>query len=439
MNDEGQHGADGLNRTQPVSLAAASAEPHGVRFGFHPSSFILLLLGLGVASAEDYRTLAVPVDGEPFPAQLAAVDERWQMTFATPVARRVLPAASLVSWGRCVDAARGPLVVLADGSLLAAEVHGADREGFSADSSLFGALRLPRMLVAGVLLHPPADRARRDSLIDRVLSSVTGATDGRGLTGGDADRALLVNGDEVAGTIERIAEGKIRLQSTVGPLELEIRRVGAILCRAALVPRGEVARAPEALGATAGFRDGTRLYAASLVIVENSLRVTLPGGIAWNTSPKELAFLQPRGGQVVYLSDVKPESYRHVPFLGLSWPYHVDRNVAGGMLRGGGMLCLKGLGMHSASRLSYALAEPYRRFQAELVVDDQTNGGGSVGFRVFVDGQVRHASPIVRGGQPPVPVSVDIAGAKRIDLVVDFADRADELDHADWLNARLLR
>jgi hypothetical protein len=91
-------------------------------------------------------------------------------------------------------------------------------------------------------------------------------------------------------------------------------------------------------------------------------------------------------------------------------------------------LCLKGLGMHSASRLTYALTRPYGRFQAEPAIDDQT-GGGSVGFRVFVDGQVGYASPIVRGGQPPVPVSVDIAGAKRIDLVVDFADRADELDH----------
>jgi hypothetical protein len=426
----------------PLRSKSAAVKPHAACLDFrsssvivHPLSFILLLLCTGVALAEDHRPLAVPVDGEPFSAQLAAVDERWQVTFQTPGAPRVLPAASLVSWGRCVDAARGPLVVLADGSLLAAEVRNADREQVSADSRLFGALRLPRSFVAGVLFHPPADR---DSLIDRVLSSATGATSGRDSAGGDADRALLVNGDEVAGTIERIAEGKIRLQSTVGPLELETRRVRAILCRAALAPRGEASRVPEALSATAGFRDGTRLHAVSLVVAENSLRVTLPGGIVWSTSPKELAFLQPRGGQAVYLSDVKPESYRHVPFLSLNWPYRADRNVAGGMLRGGGTLYLKGLGMHSASRLSYALTEPYRRFQAELAVDDRA-GGGSVGFRVFVDGQVRYTSPIVRGGQPPVPVSIDIAGAKRIDLVVDFADRADELDHADWLNARLVR
>jgi len=68
------------------------------------------------------------------------------------------------------------------------------------------------------------------------------------------------------------------------------------------------------------------------------------------------------------------------------------------------------------------------------------NAGGRWGHAARPrGGQVRYASPIVRGGQPPVPGSVDIAGAKRIDLVVDFANRTDELDHADWLNARLVR
>jgi hypothetical protein len=62
-----------------------------------------------------------------------------------------------------------------------------------------------------------------------------------------------------------------------------------------------------------------------------------------------------------------------------------------------------------------------------------------VRFRVFVDGQPKYASPILRGGDRPVPISVDVTSAKRLDLVVDFADRADELDHADWLDARLVK
>ena len=33
---------------------------------------------------------------------------------------------------------------------------------------------------------------------------------------------------------------------------------------------------------------------------------------------------------------------------------------------------------------------------------------------------------------------VDVSGVKRLRLVVDFADRGDELDYADWLEARLV-
>jgi hypothetical protein len=442
-------GGGAMNSTWSARRTSDTANRHGVRFGFHPSSFIRhpssfifhllsFILFLGVASAKGDSLMAVPVDGEPFAAQLAAVDYRWQITFQAPEARRTISAASLVSWGRCVEADRGPVVVMADGGLMVADVRHVDRENLSAESRLFGPVKLPRSGVAGVIFHLPADRDGRDRIVDRILSAATGATDGRGLMAGDADRLLLVNGDEVAGTIERLADGKVRLQGNVGPLELETSRATAVVFRASAA-LGEGPRGTEFLGARIGFRDGTRLRVSSLVVGENSLRATLPGGMALNAAPKELVFLQPFGGQVVYLSDLKPEGYRHVPFLSLAWPYRTDRNVAGGMLRGGGAVCLKGLGMHSASRLSYVLSGPFRRFQADLAVDDRTNGGGSVGFRVFVDGQVRYTSPIVRGGQAPVPVSVDLVGAKRIDLVVDYADRADEQDHANWLNARLVR
>jgi hypothetical protein len=81
----------------------------------------------------------------------------------------------------------------------------------------------------------------------------------------------------------------------------------------------------------------------------------------------------------------------------------------------------------------------FRRFQSLIGIDDSTAGRGSVIFRVLVDGQERFASPILRGGDAPLPVSVDLRGAKKLELLVDYADRADVLDHADWLDARLTR
>ena len=48
-------------------------------------------------------------------------------------------------------------------------------------------------------------------------------------------------------------------------------------------------------------------------------------------------------------------------------------------------------------------------------------------------------SGTVRGGESPRPVSVDVTGAQGLTLTVDFADRGDELDRANWLDARLVK
>jgi hypothetical protein len=160
-------------------------------------------------------------------------------------------------------------------------------------------------------------------------------------------------------------------------------------------------------------------------------------GQTLKTPPKNLVFLQPLSGRAMYLTQLKPVEYRHVPYLSIAWPYGTDRNVQGGFLRVGGRLYLKGIGLHSAARLSYELPPGVKRFQAEAAIDDAA-AEGSVRFRVFLDGKEKFASPTVRGGMAPVPIDVELSGGKRLDLVVDFADRADVQDHADWLEARLI-
>ena len=390
-----------------------------------PTAHCLLptLLLIAVISAQGEPPQAVPVEGEPFAAELATIDPQWQVAFGRGAERRVLPAAELVQWGSCAEARRGPLVVLADGGLLVAEVFEADNERLSADSDLFGLVEFPLELLAGVVFRLPADRHARDLLLDRVASAT-----------GDSDQVILANGDEVAGRVQAVRGEVIKLETAVGPVDVEIHRTHALVFDPALLLRRE----QQGLRAIAGFSDGSRLVTDRLVVGEESLEIDVADGLRWSTSPKELVCLQPLGGRVTYLSDLKAAGYRHVPFLELDWPYRTDRNVSGGLLRSGGRLYLKGLGVHSAARLTYLLDQPYRRFQAELAIDDGTSGRGSVRFRVFVDGSQEYASETIRGGSPPVPVAVELAGAKRLDLVVDFADRADEQDHANWLGARLV-
>jgi hypothetical protein len=149
------------------------------------------------------------------------------------------------------------------------------------------------------------------------------------------------------------------------------------------------------------------------------------------------------------LSDLEPASYRHVPYLDIDWPYQRDRNLLGGLLSVQGKLYFKGLALHSASRLTYRLDGTYRRCEASIALDDsaQASGvvhrGGSVQFAVYLlrDGswQEEFRSRTIRGGDEPQRVSVGLTDAAAMTLTVDYADRGDELDHADWLDARLVK
>jgi hypothetical protein len=188
-----------------------------------------------------------------------------------------------------------------------------------------------------------------------------------------------------------------------------------------------------------GLSDGGRVLAQKLVVRDSEAELTVIAGQPWKTASKELVFVAPLGGRTVYLSDLKPAEYRHVPYLDLPWPYRTDRNVTGSLLRCNQRIYLKGLGVHSAARLTYLLDGSYKRFQADLGIDDSAGGRGSVGFRLFADGKPKFASGPIRGGAAPAPVSLDLTGVKRLDLVVDYGEQGDLLDHADWLNARVVK
>lgn len=384
--------------------------------------FTMFIAASLAASAAADAPLAVLAEGESFPAELASVSDDWKLTFSTDGHERVVPAAELVRWGHCREAPGQPAVVLADGGLLIASVASADARELQADSYTFGKVAIPRQEVAGIVLQPPAELLARDLLLDRIVRRA-----------GNTDLLVLVNRDEVAGTMQSLSADAIEWTTDIGPIRVEPQRVAAILFRSPAVR----AAPAEPLRVWTGFSDGSRLVARRLVRSASRVEVTAAADAPWTALPEDLVFLQAVGGRAVYLSDL-PALYRHVPYLDLDWPYHTDRNVLGGQLRAGGDLYLKGLGVHAASRLSYALEGKFRRLEASLAVDDISEGGGSVRFRVFVDGKEQFTSPTVRGGEPPAAMSVPVEGASRVDLIVDFADRGAVLDRADWLDARLV-
>ncbi len=375
--------------------------------------------------------LCLPVEGAPFRAELKAAELEpvWKLQFIGAEDQHELPVADLVAWGGFVEPVSGVQIVLVGGGLIVADNVSSEDDRLHAVSPVFGKLSLPMTAVAGIIFRPPLDRARADALHARVLAPP-----------GETDRALLDNGDELAGTVASLGGTTLSFQAEVGKLDLGVDKLAAVIFNPILLDKPQLA----GLRMLVGFRDGSRVTAISLVADVGGARIKLAGGVELSAPVDAIVALQPLGGRVVYLSDLKPVSYRHIPYLELSWPYAADRSVLASRLRAEDRLYLKGLGMHSPSRITFDLDGPYRRFDAEAALDAETGPRGSVVFRVFTDDgsgqwQEKSTSDTIRGSQPPVPITVDLTGAKRISLLVDYADRGDEQDHADWLNARLVR
>ncbi|MBM3497735.1 MAG: hypothetical protein FJX74_03605 [Armatimonadetes bacterium] len=98
----------------------------------------------------------------------------------------------------------------------------------------------------------------------------------------------------------------------------------------------------------------------------------------------------------------------------------------------------RGLGTHARSHIRVYSPEPLARFAAWVGVDhnERTHGGaGSVVFRVAAGEAEVYRSRLLRGGEAPERVEVDLGGAHVVNLLVDDGGDGPPCDHADWAEA----
>lgn len=401
----------------------------------------------------------------PLPARLVGIDREANVSLAIGGKVRVVPARELAYWGRYRDTSAGPQVLLVDGTLIRADVLKIDGESLVVGDAtglgrgLWEDSTLPRSSVRAILFQPPAGAADRD----RLLAQLAEPRDAAAPQG--KDRLWLVGGESIEGTLaaaplagsfltEDVPPGQevFRWQSPAAakPLEVPAAKVLA-WSRSATEFRPQSAMTPLWIGC----REGSLLLVDAVQARGDKLEFELAAGGSLVTTLRgredpeqtfwdEVTLVQPRGsGNLVWLSDESSLGYKHIPFMSLARPFAKDKSVTGGRLRSGDGVYLKGLGMHTTSRLAYDVAG-YRSFAAELALNESAGFGGSVIFRVLLqdpDGSWRagYVSDPIRGGEAPLPIAVELKSAARIALIVEFADRGDVLDHANWLNARLVK
>ena len=291
---------------------------------------------------------AVPVSGAPFQAQLQSLSADGMATWKPEQEEpRKLPLADLCWWGNFAEAPPQPQIVLVDGSLIVADVVSLDKQQLTIDWSLVGELKLPLEWVGGILLAPPIDRQQADRLRFQILSndsrnpeikaSATGQPD-TSEARSDSDRLVLFNGDELSGEIVTMSDSAVKIRTAAGETSIAKEKIAAIALDPSLAAKQDAKRQR----VWVGFKDGSRLAASALTVDAGQVKLATTALAKLAVPAAKVVAIQPLDGRAIYLSDLKPASYQHIPFLDLKWPYRNDRNVLGSQLRAGGRLYPKG-------------------------------------------------------------------------------------------------
>ncbi|WP_372369927.1 NPCBM/NEW2 domain-containing protein [Candidatus Uabimicrobium sp. HlEnr_7] len=167
----------------------------------------------------------------------------------------------------------------------------------------------------------------------------------------------------------------------------------------------------------------------------------------------KIRFLFFKNGGFVYLSDLdsKKIKNKYTPYFPNTIIKDIvkrDQSYSGKPLQIRGQRFFKGLGVISKTEISVNLDRKFKKFRCYVGIDDeiaerykkQSNFlGGSVVFRILLDGKVAYESDIVYHFSAIVPIDISIKNKSVMTLVVDFGDNAHVNDYANWGDAILVR
>ena len=169
---------------------------------------------------------------------------------------------------------------------------------------------------------------------------------------------------------------------------------------------------------------------------------TLQMDTRWNQKlewPRsQLARISIKNGRLQSLVGVTPSHAEQVGYLDLVRPYQTNKSFTGSPLEIGDNKYSEGLCTHSRTVLDYDLGGNSSKFRSDVGLQKGDGDQGHVIVRVRVDGVAKFEEAIA-GGQPAKVVSVDLTGAKTLQLEVDFGDGFDVADHLVWGTPVLIR
>ena len=186
-------------------------------------------------------------------------------------------------------------------------------------------------------------------------------------------------------------------------------------------------------------------WSVRTLTLSDKFQWTTPSGVNVSQAADKIAQIDFSGGKIVFLSDLKPESVRWTPFFGTGkslgaverfYAPRYDRNFESGPLQLSGVQYKKGLAVHCRTEMVYRLPDRFSRFLATAGIDDAVRPGGKARLIVRGDDNVLLDS-VITGTDLPKSIDLDLAGVRRLTIIVDFSDTLNAGDYLLLCNARL--
>lgn len=196
---------------------------------------------------------------------------------------------------------------------------------------------------------------------------------------------------------------------------------------------------------------GSQWALKSLELSGETLAVVTSAGVSAPLPLKDIAKIDFSVGNIAHLADLEPDTGDGEPVVSLQPEamsarfgriFKVSRLPPLGAdgFRIGGKRYDDGLSLHSPATLVYRVPEGFRKLHAVAGVDDSIVAPGHFVLQILGDGKelFRHEFSGT-GERGPVPIDLDLAGVRRVSIVVDPADGQDIGDQLNLCEARLTK
>ena len=299
-------------------------------------------------------------------------------------------------------------------------------DGYVSWKSTVGEYRVSVGAVRAIVFKP----FELSDLVTRVIEQPSDESDQVVAEGSSGQQA-------VSGLLEAITDDRVDFNFRGTSRSIPLDRVVAVV----MVDLQQ--RLPEGPRVNVKLSDGSAVGGVVQGLENGVLKLALVGGESVDLAWDNIVAINVRSDRLVFLSDLTPLEFEHVPIVAPQTPLAIDQSIEGKPLKlyaeseKQAVEYSRGIAMRSESRVSYR-NEGYGRFAASCGIDWEAKGNGDCVVKILGDG-IELWSGRIRGRQEPLTVDLRVADYTEITFVVEAGEHLDLADHVDIVDARFIK